>query len=122
MSVYDRVVAGEYNTKLPYPERVKEPAIMRKMAKDLTPDELVALPSIVAQYEADKVAYNEARAAYSADGGRLSDQFKADLEAENGVVGHPKADLLWSKAYDHGHSAGFAEITIYYNDFVDLIK
>lgn len=43
-------------------------------------------------------------------------------EAKHGMVGHPKADELWNLAYEHGHSAGFSEVEIYYSDFVRLVK
>ena len=53
---------------------------------------------------------------------RLTDELRARLERENGVVGHPKAALLWSKAWEHGHSAGLSEVESWYDDLVELIK
>ena len=121
MSVTERVREGEYKTKLPYPERVKEPEILSRRARDLTSDEVASIARVKAQYEADKIACDKARKAYSEDERRLESQFKADLEAEYKMIGHPKADLLWGKAWDHGHANGLHEVAFYYGDFVELV-
>jgi hypothetical protein len=66
------------------------------------------------------------------DQGRLYEQFKADafveldlLElAEDGsvVFKHTKADLLWEKAWDHGHDNGLSEVWNELLDLSELIK
>lgn len=47
---------------------------------------------------------------------------KQKLEEKYGVVGHPKADRLYELAWEHGHSSGYSEVEIYYDDFVELVK
>jgi hypothetical protein len=69
----------------------------------------------------DEDAYKKHRSSYNVESGRLHDLFKADLEKEYGVTDNPKKDLLYSKAYDAGHSGGFSEIENSYSDLVDLI-
>jgi hypothetical protein len=69
----------------------------------------------------DELAYKAAKGNYRAETSRLHDKFKADLEEEFGVVGNPKADLLFSIAWEHGHSAGYSEVYNYYSEFVVLI-
>ena len=59
--------------------------------------------------------------AHNEDTARLEDQFRADLFEEYGVSGHPKANLCYSKAWEHGHSAGLSEVALYFEDFVELI-
>ena len=59
--------------------------------------------------------YNEERAALDA-------QFRSDLEDWFGVTGHPKADLLFNKAWERGHSGGYIDVYNNYSDLVDLIK
>lgn len=113
--------ADEYKTQLAYPNVVKMPSVLMKKAVELTADELATLGDVKAQHEADKASYEEAKTAYYADQNRLQDKLKADLEVYNGVVGNPKADLLWSKAWDRGHSSGLGEVITHYNDLVDLI-
>jgi len=90
LTVREKIQAGEYRSKLPYPER---------LAAD----------------------YRELRRAYQLDQARLDLQFKVDLIRENGVEGHPKADLCYSKAWDHGHSSGYSEVVTYFEDFVELL-
>ena len=50
------------------------------------------------------------------------DRHQATLEARHGLTGHPKADKLYSLAWDMGHSAGYGEVENYYSDMADLLK
>lgn len=75
--------------------------------------------SVVPSTAADRRAE---RAAYRAENTRLEVQFKADLEAEFGVIGNPKADKCFSLAWDYGHSSGYREVYSYYSELVELIK
>ena len=45
-----------------------------------------------------------------------------DLEAFYGMRGHPKAALLYGKAWEMGHHAGLQEVANYYDDLVELVK
>jgi hypothetical protein len=121
-SVYDRAREGAYQTKLTHPERVKEPPLLRKAAKDLTPEDIESLPAARAQFKADTEAYRKAKTAYYEDVGRLAAQFQADLEKEHGMTNHPKAPLLWEKAYAEGHGAGLTEVALVYENLVELVQ
>lgn len=70
----------------------------------------------------DQESFTSARNAYGNERQQLSAQFKADLEDDNGVVGNPKADMLYSKADERGRSGGYYDIMNAYEDMVDLIK
>lgn len=73
----------------------------------------------------NKLPYSREKAvqeAYNQEEVRLVELFRADIETEYGMVGHPKASLLFSKAWERGHSGGFCEIAIVYDDLVELIK
>jgi len=70
----------------------------------------------------DDVAYLKARKAYNDEIARLSAEFKADLFEYHDVTGHPKAERVFSLAWDYGHSAGLGEVANYFDDLVDLIK
>lgn len=122
MTVYQAAVDGEYKTAVPYPDRPKKPAILSKVAGDLTPQEIGSLAQVRSEYEAAKTAYAAAAELYGVDQRRLDNKFKTDLEAEYGLTGHPKADLLYSKAYEMGHSSGHAEVANYYGDLAELLK
>jgi len=47
---------------------------------------------------------------------------KAQLAEEHGVVDHPKLDKVYDLAWQHGHSAGFHEVEMYFEEFVELIQ
>ena len=48
--------------------------------------------------------------------------FKEALFREYGLEENEKRELLWEKAYSSGHSGGFSEIEIEFDNMVDLIK
>ena len=67
-------------------------------------------------------ATTEQRQAYR-DGERaMTEKLKAALEEENGLSDHPKKDTLWRLAWDEGHSAGYAEVTLVYDRLAELLK
>lgn len=121
-TVYQLAAEGAYKTKLPYPARPKEPEILGKRARDLTPAEAASIPKAQTDFDQAKKDYEAARRAYNEDNGRLDALFRVHLELEHGMTGHPKADILYSKAYDRGHSSGQSETAIVYGDLVDLVK
>lgn len=78
------------------------------------------------EMERIKQARRDARAksheAYRAEEARLEKQFKADLEKEYRTANNPKRDLLYRLAYEMGHSSGYSEIEIYYEQLVPLVQ
>lgn len=70
----------------------------------------------------DEESYHTKLNAYRDDENRLHAQYKADLFEEHDVTDNPKKDLLYSKAYDLGHSAGYSEVASYFGDLVELIE
>lgn len=121
MSVRDDIAAGLYETKLPYPAKPKNPSILSAKAGALSDEELASVPKTKGDHEKAMADYREARAAYDKDEARLLAQFQADLEAEFGVVGHPKADKLYALAWERGHASGLAEVVTHYEELVDLV-
>lgn len=97
-SVEDKLRDGDYKTKLPYVVNRVDP---------------------------------KGHKAYRADQSRLQDQFRTDalvelklLELstnEEVLFKHPKAELLWDKAWDRGHHGGLAEVWNEIQDLKDLI-
>jgi|SRR6185295_6894010 len=63
----------------------------------------------------------EVYVAYNEDQARLCKQFKLDLEVEHGVIGNPKADKLFEIAWEQGHSSGYSEVALHYDQLVVLI-
>ena len=66
--------------------------------------------------------FETTRDIYRAETNRLDAQFRADLEAEHGLANHPKADKIYSLAWEYGHSAGYIEVALYYEDLIELIR
>ena len=114
MSVYDKIRAGLYNRKLPY--NPPETELIKIDPENMTGKQVREAK------EANDRKKVEYRLAYSKNSGELASQFRKDLEEDCGTTGHPKADMLFNKAYDRGHSGGFEEVTNAYYDMVDLIK
>jgi hypothetical protein len=120
-TVYEKARDGVYKTKLPYPDRPTEPALLRKKAGELTLDEIASLAGVIADHETAKLNYTRAKQAYYSDVARLEQQLRADLEVEHGTVGHAKADKLWSRAWDDGHDSGLAEVALIYDRLAELV-
>ena len=49
-------------------------------------------------------------------------QLRADLETEHGLIGHPKASLLWDMAWEDGHGYGYIEVVYLYDRLANLVK
>ena len=62
------------------------------------------------------------RRAYHEEEARLTALFKKDCLAELGLVAHPKADLLFSKAWENGHASGYSDVLYWMQYLSDLIE
>lgn len=76
----------------------------------------------VFEQKVDWPAYEAAKQAYQVEETRLYEQFKTDLAAYFGLTDHPKANLLFDKAWARGHANGFAEVYNIYDDLKDLLS
>lgn len=99
MGILNRIEAGEFKCKLPFPKPLPQ------KRDDPARQEI-----------------EDAWAAYHAESCRLSENFIKALEEEHGMTGHPKASILYSKAYERGHSSGLYEIANAYFDLLELAK
>lgn len=110
MNVFDNIDSGRYQNAIPY--SVEKPIIDR--------DNLTGKQAREAE-EAWRAARNAQRDLHYAEDRRLEALFKADLEEEYGLAGHPKADKLYSIAYERGHSGGYREIAECYSQMAELL-
>ena len=69
-----------------------------------------------------KVAKRRVRDAYHDEKNREYIRFKLDALAELGLDGHPKADKLFERAWEEGHSFGYSEVWIHLVELADLIR
>ena len=71
----------------------------------------------------NKISHFSAPVRHRAREGELRLAFRAALEeAHDELRGHPKAERLWTMAYERGHSSGWNEIALEYADLADLLK
>lgn len=112
MTVRDKIAAGDYESKIP-----------RELPPDDIDEEMVTAAEYKRLVNTRAERERRHRELYRQDCHRLEGAvFKADLEAEYELVGHPKADKVFGLAWEHGHSASLHEVWMYYDDFAELVK
>jgi hypothetical protein len=70
----------------------------------------------------DEVSYNAHLNHYYEEQDKLKNQFRKDLIAEYHMTDHPKANKIFDKAWELGHSKGHEEVEYYFCDFVELFR
>jgi len=115
----------KYKNPLPYPERPIKPIAPNPVYKASDTKEYVekckSFAKAVETHEADILKYKESRVIYQQKTAELHEQFKQDLFEYLGISNNPKKDLLFSKAWEYGHSCGLYEVYLHAEDLVDLI-
>lgn len=106
-----------YKTKLSWPDRPEAPVLGRNP----TPAELRAHADALEAHEPKVVEYKRLKTEYQEDEARLAEEFKKDALEEVGLTGHPKADLVYSKAWEAGHSSGFSSVFYHLEDLSELV-
>ncbi len=48
-------------------------------------------------------------------------KFREDLESEYGLSEHPKRNVLWHLAWEHGHSSGLWNVYSWYDELSELL-
>ena len=115
----------DYTNKLPYPKKSDYTTVyyyhLGKVVAKLKAEAPVPTHS-VKESVTDMIAYQQAVHEYHCEDQRLVEKFKHDVCVDLQIVGHPKAELLLSKAWAMGHASGYSEVYNYACDLVDLIK
>lgn len=117
-TVWDKLEANAYRNKAPYPEKPRKPFL----SKNATADEFRRHADALEAYDQAMVGYRAEVAEYNRKTAELESEFQEDLEAYYEMKGHPKAGLLYWKAYERGHSGGMSEVANEYSDLVELVK
>lgn len=106
-SVYQKIEAGEYDNKAPYPWSPAQisQAIKRGQPVPETPVE----------------DWQAARNEHNSETRRLESQFRFDALEEVGLKDHSKADRAYRLAWKQGHSAGLTEVLSLLHDLADLV-
>lgn len=108
---------NKYENTLPYPSKPIKP----RMDSNPTKADADRYFKSMEEYELLIKKYLEDKDAYNDNEGKLREQFKQDLFVDLGIVDNPKKDLLFSIAWDKGHSAGLNEVYIEACSMVRLI-
>jgi hypothetical protein len=131
-TVLDKIKSGAYNPTLPHPNRHaftliyvyhKGTVIENGVAASAVTNEMRDAwkkAGYVVDTAIDEVGMKAARDAYRSQNSELIDQFQKDLEEENGMVGHPKADAVFNKA--RSDRPNFQEQADEYEALVELVK
>lgn len=115
MSVLDKVNAKKYESKISYPSDENMPAELNHA--------VIAAEAALEEAKAIRKSWRtESRRKWQEDNNRLVDKFRVDLEDENEMTGHPKANSLWEKAWSDGHANGLSQVVMCYEDLVGLVK
>lgn len=108
MEVIEKIRSCVYENKLIFP--IKQNFMIHKRCEHCG--------STYIDKEVEK-NYTVAKLKYRHEDAKMFTNLKQDLIKEAGIEGHPKADKLWSLAYEQGHSSGLQEI---YNQFFELLE
>jgi len=114
-SVRERLEAGEFRNKVPY---LLDEEVKNAYNQDIA--ELEAQLSAIK--ERKKEHERSVRAEHNDEQYLLTAELRRSLEEEFSMVGHPKAELLWEKAWEEGHSSGYDEVVNCYEELLDLVK
>tara|TARA_R110000868_G_scaffold304348_1_gene564878 strand:- start:156 stop:650 length:495 start_codon:yes stop_codon:yes gene_type:complete len=68
----------------------------------------------------DEVSYNAHMKHYQEENLRLQNEFREDLIEKYGMTHHPKANVIFNKAWDIGCSSGLESVDYYFHDLITL--
>lgn len=123
MDIYQAIRDGKYENKAPYPAHPKKPALFKKSAAELTPEECVMLPTVKAQYEAERANYEVLTKQWYQGEGVATDRFWSDVFADNDMDPEDKfVQKMRSLAWERGHSAGLNDVLLAFEDMLELYE
>lgn len=118
MDFWEKLANNYYKNLKPYPREPTRP----HLKESATAAEHRAHADLLDAYAQALCEFQRAKNDWLAESSKLENQFQSDLEAYYEMTGHPKAGLLYWKAYDRGHSGGLQEVANAYSDLVELVK
>lgn len=116
MGVREKIAAGDYKYKGEWPVKPVRPNILNQLAGSLATEELANVARIRDEYEAALNRWSVQTEQCKVDQAKLENQFRTELFVEAGVEDNELGSLLYSQAYEHGHSGGMGEVAGYFLD------
>jgi hypothetical protein len=117
---YDNINSGYYSNAGDYPAKPSCPILEDSLFTSA--DQASEYAAKVRAWSLAMDVWKAAVDAYNRRSRELEQEFQRDLEDHHGMTGHPKAAILFGKAWDRGHSAGYYDVALVYDDLVDLVK
>lgn len=107
-------------THLPYPDRPTKPSIST-LGRDKTPADFRAHADALEAYEREEEIYRGKRAEYNTAKAELEGLFVEKLFSESSLP-RPVFDIVYSKAYEDGHSGGYYEVAGEVENLEDFVS
>ena len=107
----------KYKNKMPYPCRSMKPRIPYSEK----PKDFIEYAKKLEQWGVDFKKQKKAMLEYKKEEARLLEIFKNDAFEYLGISDNPKRELLYSKAWEEGHSSGLREVFEWMEDLSELI-
>ena len=108
---------GYYANYMEYPKRPTKPILGR----NATSDDALQYAEELKKWEKEILIHKVEMEKWNAENNRVHAEFRADATEYAGLKDHPKADAVWSKAWEHGHSSGFSEVLYWLEDLAELV-
>jgi len=108
----------DYKNTTAYPTKPKKPYLH----KDHSSCDVLKYFEKLKEYESVMVEYAKGINIYQKKIDELYQKFMQDMFNEFGVSDNPKRGLLFSKAWEQGHSEGYESVYDSFSDMVDLIR
>ena len=106
----------DYKNTVPFPKKPIKPNLAYE---DCTSTTARKYADKLEVWEKEMENYKLQMDAYTAEEQRLMGQFYADALEESGLEKHPKSNIIYSKAWEDGHSGGYSEV---FNKLLDLAE
>jgi hypothetical protein len=117
VDVWIKLEENAYRNPMAFPKTPLKPQLSPKSS----PSEVRDFADKLEAYDEEMKLHREMQAVYHARSAALEAEFRHDLEVAHHMMGHAKADLLYGKAWQMGHSGGLHEVANYYADLVELV-
>jgi len=126
MSVDENISDGKYNNNLVIGGSSIPPPGLRlleqKRVRDLTEEDLAALPQLKKEFEALKAQRKTTTAEWRAEENRLDALFESDCAEEEGLLKHPKREQIFQKAKSMAGTSSKSEIWYAYQELAEFLK
>jgi len=106
---------------LPYPDRVAQPALLGRMAADLSDEDLTRLPAVRAEYQQALARYETERQQHDAAWQEMLTRFCAALIGAYAPWANEEVgNVLYGAAWERGHSSGLQEVELEFTGLASL--